>query len=346
MLQKLYLVKLWTPQCQVTILFHRHRYQQQSMPMPTRTMTRTTTSKRRSKSTSPSSLPDGPKPESKDGRIALRNRTRTTTVSTPRANARRTAAGRRKSTSNSWTRWRSFRTAKPTTSGARSPSPSRRRVGYQCSNYYRSLVKNGVVQDENYMLDDKGELRFNFKNKGFDRTTIGTKPAKVKPPPKPKKPKMRPPPKIKAPKMKKPKKEPKKKKKDQGDDDTKGDKTFRCSVKTGEIRRSSRNSGKEKRKYSDCGEGEDNEDEDNEDDEGRRRRRPAGLADWILGPNHAHANRGTGGNLAVRSRRWLRNLVPNPTQPRSAGHVPVHQTKSETSPTRQVDAREHRGVFG
>ena len=76
------------------------------------------------------------------------------------------------------------------------------RVGYQCSNYYRSLVKNGVVQDENYMLDDKGELRFNFKNKGFDRTTIGTKPAKVKPPPKPKKPKMRPPPKIKAPKMK------------------------------------------------------------------------------------------------------------------------------------------------
>ncbi|CAL6364680.1 unnamed protein product [Bathycoccus prasinos] len=141
------------------------------------------------------------------------------------------------------------------------------RVGYQCSNYYRSLVKNGVVQDENYMLDDKGELRFNFKNKGFDRTTIGTKPAKVKPPPKPKKPKMRPPPKIKAPKMKKTKKEPKKKKKDEGDDDTKGDKTFRCSVKTGEIRRSSRNSGKEKRKYSDGGEGEDNEDEDNEDDE-------------------------------------------------------------------------------
>ena len=145
------------------------------------------------------------------------------------------------------------------------------RVGYQCSNYYRSLVKNGVVQDENYMLDDKGELRFNFKNKGFDRTTIGSKPAKIKAPPKPKKPKMRPPPKIKKPKLKKPKKEPKsKKKKDQGDDDTKGDKTFRCSVKTGEIRRSSRNAGKEKRRYTDGGEGEDddNEDDDNEDDEG------------------------------------------------------------------------------
>ncbi len=145
------------------------------------------------------------------------------------------------------------------------------RVGYQCSNYYRSLVKNGVVQDENYMLDDKGELRFNFKNKGFDRTTIGSKPAKIKAPPKPKKPKMRPPPKIKKPKLKKPKKEPKsKKKKDQGDDDTKGDKTFRCSVKTGEIRRSSRNAGKEKRRYTDGGEGEDedNEDDENEDDEG------------------------------------------------------------------------------
>ena len=145
------------------------------------------------------------------------------------------------------------------------------RVGYQCSNYYRSLVKNGVVQDENYMLDDKGELRFNFKNKGFDRTTIGSKPAKIKAPPKPKKPKMRPPPKIKKPKLKKPKKEPKsKKKKDQGDDDTKGDKTFRCSVKSGEIRRSSRNAGKEKRRYTDGGEGddEDNEDDENGDDEG------------------------------------------------------------------------------
>ena len=145
------------------------------------------------------------------------------------------------------------------------------RVGYQCSNYYRSLVKNGVVQDENYMLDDKGELRFNFKNKGFDRTTIGSKPAKIKAPPKPKKPKMRPPPKLKKPKLKKPKKEPKsKKKKDQGDDDTKGDKTFRCSVKSGEIRRSSRNAGKEKRRYTDGGEGddEDNEDDENGDDEG------------------------------------------------------------------------------
>jgi len=159
------------------------------------------------------------------------------------------------------------------------------RVGYQCSNYYRSLVKNGVIQDENYMLDEKGELRFHFKNKGFDRTTIGTKPPKAKPPPKPKKPKMRPPPKIKAPKMKKPKKEPKKKKKkDEGDDDTKGDKTFRCSVKTGEIRRSSRNAGKERRKYSEGGEGEDGEGEENEDDEDGEDQGPPVLPPGFLDP--------------------------------------------------------------
>ena len=168
-------------------------------------------------------------------------------------------------------------------------------------------MKNGVVQDENYMLDDKGELRFNFKNKGFDRTTIGTKPAKVKPPPKPKKPKMRPPPKIKAPKMKKPKKEPKKKKKDQGDDDTKGDKTFRCSVKTGEIRRSSRNSGKEKRKYSDGGEGEDNEDEDNEDDEDgdSEGRRSCRLDSWTQSRACKSRNR-------RQSRRTVTSLVTKP----------------------------------
>ena len=43
------------------------------------------------------------------------------------------------------------------------------RVGYQCSNYYRTLVKNGDVVDTNYMVDEKGQMRFNFKNKGFER---------------------------------------------------------------------------------------------------------------------------------------------------------------------------------
>jgi len=155
------------------------------------------------------------------------------------------------------------------------------RVGYQCSNYYRSLVKSGIIVDVNYVVDDNGQLKFNFKNKGFERkegdTAAEPKPymPKVPKPPKPprppKAPKARPPPKIKIPKAKKPKKdEKKKKKKGEGDDgdDVKGDKTFRCSVKTTEIRRSSRNSAKEKKKYNLDGETDDDgEERDEEDDE-------------------------------------------------------------------------------
>ena len=79
------------------------------------------------------------------------------------------------------------------------------RVGYQCSNYYRSLIKNGEVEDSNYMVDEKGQMRFNFKNKGFERVNketgdtelLTSKPKKPKPPPKPKPPKVQ-----KAPKPK------------------------------------------------------------------------------------------------------------------------------------------------
>jgi hypothetical protein len=46
-------------------------------------------------------------------------------------------------------------------------------AGYQCSNYYRNLVKNGDVVDTNYMVDDKGQMRFNFKNKGLERPEKG-----------------------------------------------------------------------------------------------------------------------------------------------------------------------------
>ena len=47
------------------------------------------------------------------------------------------------------------------------------RVGYQCSNYYRSLITQNKLEDENYQLDDQGKLRFNFKNKGFTRDEDG-----------------------------------------------------------------------------------------------------------------------------------------------------------------------------
>ncbi|KAJ3020121.1 hypothetical protein HKX48_001314 [Thoreauomyces humboldtii] len=39
------------------------------------------------------------------------------------------------------------------------------RVGYQCSNFYRALLKSGEVLDENYTTDEKGELRYLFGKK-------------------------------------------------------------------------------------------------------------------------------------------------------------------------------------
>eukprot|EP01137_Pigoraptor_chileana_P035033 Opistho-2@28467 len=39
------------------------------------------------------------------------------------------------------------------------------RVGYQCSNYYRTLIQNGKIKDENYVLDDKGKAHYLFSTK-------------------------------------------------------------------------------------------------------------------------------------------------------------------------------------
>jgi len=39
------------------------------------------------------------------------------------------------------------------------------RVGYQCSNYYRTLLKRGIVKDDNYYFNEKGEPKFRFKTK-------------------------------------------------------------------------------------------------------------------------------------------------------------------------------------
>lgn len=38
------------------------------------------------------------------------------------------------------------------------------RVGYQCSNYYRQLVKEGKIQDDNYVMNEDGKLVFRFRN--------------------------------------------------------------------------------------------------------------------------------------------------------------------------------------
>lgn len=102
------------------------------------------------------------------------------------------------------------------------------RVGYQCSNYYRSLVKNGIIQDDNYMVDPvSGELRFNFKNKGFARAEpVEGEPRMVM---------VKKVVKVKKPKEPKPKAKKAKKRDDDGDD-----KAFRCNVKLDGVRRSSR----------------------------------------------------------------------------------------------------------
>jgi hypothetical protein len=39
------------------------------------------------------------------------------------------------------------------------------RVGYQCSNFYRKLVKNGEIVDPNYKIDDAGKIHYYFKKK-------------------------------------------------------------------------------------------------------------------------------------------------------------------------------------
>lgn len=38
------------------------------------------------------------------------------------------------------------------------------RVGYQCSNYYRQLIREGVIIDDNYYIDEKDKLSFKFKS--------------------------------------------------------------------------------------------------------------------------------------------------------------------------------------
>jgi hypothetical protein len=51
-------------------------------------------------------------------------------------------------------------------------------IHLQCSNYYRHLIKSGEIKDDNYVMDEKGELRYLFGKKaggsGEIRTHIKT----------------------------------------------------------------------------------------------------------------------------------------------------------------------------
>ena len=38
------------------------------------------------------------------------------------------------------------------------------RVGYQCSNFYRQLVRDGEIKDENYEVNSDGKLVFRLRN--------------------------------------------------------------------------------------------------------------------------------------------------------------------------------------
>ena len=38
-------------------------------------------------------------------------------------------------------------------------------MGYQCSNFYRQLIREGEIHDDNYMFDENGKLVFKFRDR-------------------------------------------------------------------------------------------------------------------------------------------------------------------------------------
>lgn len=52
------------------------------------------------------------------------------------------------------------------------------RVGYQCSNFYRQLIKEGKIHDDNYSFDSKGKLVFRFRDGEGKSTLVHNKKAK------------------------------------------------------------------------------------------------------------------------------------------------------------------------
>lgn len=52
------------------------------------------------------------------------------------------------------------------------------RVGYQCSNYYRQLIREGVIIDDNYYVDQNNRLAFKFKTRSNSVSTKKRKTSK------------------------------------------------------------------------------------------------------------------------------------------------------------------------
>lgn len=44
-------------------------------------------------------------------------------------------------------------------------------MGYQCSNYYRQLIREGVIIDDNYYVDQNNRLAFKFKTRSTSEST-------------------------------------------------------------------------------------------------------------------------------------------------------------------------------
>jgi len=78
------------------------------------------------------------------------------------------------------------------------------RVGYQCANFYRKLIKDGEVKDSNYSLDDKGEPVYMKSGKDSATSSTPTTPKKKKEKKEPKEKRVKK--EIKEPKEKKTKK--------------------------------------------------------------------------------------------------------------------------------------------
>ncbi|KAJ3262043.1 hypothetical protein HK103_003886 [Boothiomyces macroporosus] len=98
------------------------------------------------------------------------------------------------------------------------------RVGYQCSNFYRHLLKTGEVVDENYSIDENGELHYLFGKKDGKEGSVRVHTKKNKNyieenPPVPKPPKVKKEPKIKEPKKPKEPKQSKRKRKQNDESD-------------------------------------------------------------------------------------------------------------------------------
>ena len=51
-------------------------------------------------------------------------------------------------------------------------------MGYQCSNYYRQLIREGVIIDDNYYVDQNNRLAFKFKTRSASVSTKKRKASK------------------------------------------------------------------------------------------------------------------------------------------------------------------------